>query len=51
MSYREFSRIVYGVLGAKRIPLPACVYHSIRKQFPLNKDEEHAGFESDDEES
>ena len=49
--YREFSRMVYGVLGAKRIPLPACVYHSIRKQFPLNKDEEHAGFESDDEES
>ena len=51
VSYWQFSTMVYGVLGAKRIPLPACVYHSIRKQFPLNKDEEHAGFEPDDEES
>ncbi len=51
VSYREFSRMVYGVLGTRRIPLPACAYHAIRKQFPLSKDEQYTGFESDHEES
>jgi hypothetical protein len=41
--------MVYGVLGTKRIPLPACAYTAIRKEFPLNKDEDYTGFEMDDE--
>jgi hypothetical protein len=49
VSYREFSRMVYGVLGTKRIPLPACAFTAIRKQFPPSKDEELTGFEKDDE--
>ena len=43
--------MVYGVLGAKRIPLPACAYTAIRKKFPVGKDEEYEGFEMDDDES
>ena len=43
--------MVYGVLGAKRIPLPAYAYTAIRKKFPVGKDEEHEGFEMDDDES
>ena len=35
-------------LGNKRIPLPACAYTSIRKQFPLNADENYTGFELED---
>ncbi|XP_031567608.1 uncharacterized protein LOC116302457 [Actinia tenebrosa] len=35
-AYREFTQLVHGYQGggSKRIPLPACAYHSIRKQFP-----------------
>ncbi|CAH3133396.1 unnamed protein product [Porites lobata] len=29
IAYREFSRLVYGFLGNKRIPLPACAYTAI----------------------
>ena len=36
-------------LGKKRIPLPACAYTSIRKQFPLNADENYTGFELEDD--
>ena len=50
IAYREFSRLVYGFLGDQRIPLPACAYSSIRKTFPLSKDEEHTGFDFGDEE-
>ena len=42
--------MVYGILGKKRVPLPACAYHQIRKTFPVGKSEEHSGFEADDEE-
>ncbi len=49
VSYREFSRMVYGILGTKRIPLPACAYTAIRKQFPVSKDEEFTGFEMDED--
>ena len=44
VSYREFTRLVYGLLGNKRIPLPACAYHMIRKTFPLENGEEATGF-------
>ena len=33
-SFLEFSRLVYGILGNKRISLSACVYMEIRKEFP-----------------
>ena len=49
MSYREFSRLVYGFLGNRRIPLPACAYATIRKVFPCDKDEEFTGFDLDEE--
>eukprot|EP00794_Sanderia_malayensis_P011506 gene11506-biopygen9179 len=43
VSYREFTRLVHGILGKKRIPLPACAYFAIRKKFPTDK--EFTGFE------
>jgi len=49
VSYREFSRLVYGMLGNKRIPLPACAYVAIRKEFPVEKDESYAGFDLNEE--
>ena len=49
IAYREFCRLIYGVLGKKRIPLPACAYVSIRKQFPLNAEETYTGFELEDD--
>ena len=48
VAYREFSRLVYGYLGKKRIPLPACAYAAIRKAFPVQQDETLAGFEVED---
>ena len=49
VSHREFSRLVYGFLGNRRIPLPACAYATIRKVFPCDKDEEFTGFHLDEE--
>ena len=44
--YLVFSRLAYGMLGNKRIPLPACVYVEIKKEFPVEiKDESYAGFD------
>ena len=33
VSCREFTRLMYGLLGNKRIPLPPCAYHAVRKTF------------------
>ncbi|XP_065070604.1 uncharacterized protein LOC135695443 [Rhopilema esculentum] len=44
ISYREFTRLVHGRIGNKRIPLPACAYNKIRQKFPS---EEMTGYESD----
>ena len=49
IAYREFSRLVYSFLGNKRIPLPACAYTAIRKQFPVGTDETYTGFELDED--
>lgn len=49
IAYREFSRLVYGFLGNKRIPLPACAYTKIRKQFPAAEEETFTGFDLDEE--
>lgn len=47
ISYREFTRLVHGYLGGRRIPLPACTYHKIRATFPGEKSS-YAGFETED---
>lgn len=49
VAYREFCRLVYGFLGNKRIPLPACAYTAIRKEFPLGKEESFTGFDLDED--
>lgn len=49
VAYREFSRLVYGFLGNKRIPLPACAYTAIRKEFPVGSDESFTGFDLDED--
>ena len=38
-------KLVYGMLGNKRIPLPACVYVDIKKEFPVEKHESYAAFD------
>ncbi|XP_015754353.1 PREDICTED: uncharacterized protein LOC107334001 [Acropora digitifera] len=46
VAYRQFSRLVYGFLGHRRIPLPACAYDAIRRRFPANSQcEEFSGFD------
>ncbi len=45
IAYREFSQLVYGILGKLRIPLP-CAYHAIRKKFQ-SSGEEFTGFDED----
>ncbi|XP_046862728.1 uncharacterized protein LOC124456292 [Xenia sp. Carnegie-2017] len=47
VAYRQFTRMVHGILRDKRIPLPACAYHVIRKTFNLKKNEHFAGYEED----
>ena len=35
VAYRQFVRLVYAYVGAsRRVPLPNCVYNSIREAFP-----------------
>jgi len=38
--------MVYGFLGKKRIPLPACAYTAIRQKFKTDK--EFTGFDLDE---
>lgn len=49
ISYREFTRLVHGYLGKRRIPLPACAYTAIRKAFPTKEDEPLTGFQLDED--
>ena len=44
ISYREFTRLIHGFLGNRRIPLPSCAYMSIRKAFPVEKEEQFTGY-------
>ena len=37
--YREFTRLVYGILGNRRITLPGCAYTMIRNNFPVEKED------------
>jgi hypothetical protein len=45
VSYREFTYLVYGYLGQRRYPLPACAYHAIRKKFLEDKDSTCTGYD------
>lgn len=50
VAYRQYRRLVYEYIGAsRRIPLPNCVYNSIRKTFP-NTDGVYKGCEEEAEE-
>jgi len=40
---------MYGRIGNNRIPLRAWAYFAIRKQFPISKDENFAGFDLDED--
>lgn len=46
IAYRQFTRMVYGPMGRKRVPLPACAYNAIRSTFPSadKSDDEMTGF-------
>ena len=44
-------QLVYGILGNRRIPLPACAYTAIRQQFPVSTGERFTGFDLDEEEN
>ena len=35
--------MVNGILGKRRVPLPACAYHQIRKEYPVGKGELYTG--------
>ncbi|CAB4003761.1 Hypothetical predicted protein [Paramuricea clavata] len=48
ISYREFTRLIYGPLGNRRIPLPACAYIAIRNTFPImEKEGQFTGYSDD----
>ena len=47
VAYREFTQLVHGFLGGKRILLPACVYHAIRTELS-EENEEFVGFEDNE---
>ena len=47
VAYREFTQLVHGFLGGKRIPLPACAYHGIRTELS-EENEEFVGFEDNE---
>ena len=49
IAYREFSHLVYGYLGDRRVPLPASAYTAMRKQFPAAKEDSFTGFDLDEE--
>ncbi|XP_028416038.1 uncharacterized protein LOC114539600 [Dendronephthya gigantea] len=48
VAYRQFTRMVHGILHDKRIPLPACAYHAIRSTFPVAKNEHFEGYQEGD---
>ena len=47
--FKEFTQVVHGFLGGKRIPPPGCAYHAIRTEFSVNNNnEEFVGFEQNE---
>eukprot|EP00112_Aurelia_sp_Birch-Aquarium-sp1_P001201 Seg1123.3 transcript_id=Seg1123.3/GoldUCD/mRNA.D3Y31 product="hypothetical protein" protein_id=Seg1123.3/GoldUCD/D3Y31 len=47
IAYHNFTRLIHGYLGNKRIPLPACAYDAIRRKFPATYDAVR-GFQDDE---
>ncbi|KAK3745925.1 hypothetical protein QZH41_010221, partial [Actinostola sp. cb2023] len=49
VAYRQFYRLIWQYNGnLKRLPLPCCVYHAIRSEFP-SEDGNYRGFLEEDE--
>ena len=49
VAYRQFVRLVWEYVGkSNRLPLPCCVYNSIRSAFPTAEEHYH-GYEEEDE--
>ncbi|XP_068690066.1 uncharacterized protein [Montipora foliosa] len=49
VSYRQFVLMVWEYVGSSnRIPLPCCVYNALRKEFPIQDDEDYHGYEEND---
>lgn len=47
VAYREFTRLIHGYLGRRRIPLLARTYHEIRHKFPDTT--AYVGFEDEED--
>ena len=50
-AYRRFVWMVYGHLGNRRYPLPACAYEKIRREFMPAIDSDFVGFVEEDPDS
>ena len=37
--YNVFTKLMYALLGNKRMPFPVCVNHAVRNTFDLHKEE------------
>ncbi|KAK3747404.1 hypothetical protein QZH41_012091 [Actinostola sp. cb2023] len=50
-AYREFTQLVYGYLGPRRFPLPACAYNTIRTEFMDHEETAYqfTGYEDNDD--
>ena len=46
ISYREYIQLIYGYLGQRRMPLPACAYDAIGRKF--RDEQEFMGYEDDE---
>ncbi|XP_028408361.1 uncharacterized protein LOC114530939 [Dendronephthya gigantea] len=50
-AYRSFVWLVFGHLGNRRYPLPACAYERIRRHFPPTDNEDFVGFVEEEDSS
>ena len=48
VAYRQVVRFIWDYMGcSKRIPLPSCIYHAIRAEFPSDNGDYH-GFQEEE---
>ena len=47
VAYRQFTYLIHGHLGGKRISLPACALHAIRNAF-RDPNKKYTGFEDNE---
>ena len=49
VAYRQFVGLVYGRLGKKRVPLPACTYTAIRRKFTSQRQDcQYSGYANEE---